>query len=303
MPGLSTHQSNITPRGATCQAPWDVSDPLQNWGHIYIESFFSLVVFAYKTKTPIANPENQSWWIIDSDEQLESVLKAHPKINLALRFDDSCKAIAVEWDSPAGSEKAKQLGVTNRDLAWIRRSPRGYAVIYRKPDNFDLPNFNDQGYPLEFIRKGTLLVPPSVHPQGKPYHWVKGHSPRELWLCDLNEPPDTLLAEWRMRISKRGSRPTRMPVPSRQLQECLMAELEVRGANLRERHDGQWTGHCPLHDDRHASFSINFDKGAWCCFAGCGQGSLCSLAERLGLRISKAHKPRKQQLWHAEVRL
>jgi len=33
-------------------------------------------------------------------------------------------------------------------------------------------------------------------------------------------------------------------------------------------------GHCPLHEDKHASFSINEKGNYWHCFAGCGGGSL-----------------------------
>jgi len=33
-------------------------------------------------------------------------------------------------------------------------------------------------------------------------------------------------------------------------------------------------GHCPFHDDRNRSFSINAEKNYWHCFAGCGGGSL-----------------------------
>ena len=32
--------------------------------------------------------------------------------------------------------------------------------------------------------------------------------------------------------------------------------------------------HCPFHEDRKESCAINLDKGAWICFAGCGQGGL-----------------------------
>jgi len=33
-------------------------------------------------------------------------------------------------------------------------------------------------------------------------------------------------------------------------------------------------GHCPFHDDRNRSFSINAEQNYWHCFAGCGGGSL-----------------------------
>jgi len=33
-------------------------------------------------------------------------------------------------------------------------------------------------------------------------------------------------------------------------------------------------GHCPFHDDQHASFAVNAEKNYWSCFAGCGGGSI-----------------------------
>jgi 5S rRNA maturation endonuclease (ribonuclease M5) len=41
-------------------------------------------------------------------------------------------------------------------------------------------------------------------------------------------------------------------------------------------------GHCPLHDDEHASLSVNVEKAIWNCLAGCGGGTLRQLAERAG---------------------
>ena len=36
----------------------------------------------------------------------------------------------------------------------------------------------------------------------------------------------------------------------------------------------QFIIHCPFHEDRRESCSINLEKGVWICFAGCGQGNL-----------------------------
>ena len=39
--------------------------------------------------------------------------------------------------------------------------------------------------------------------------------------------------------------------------------------------------HCPFHEDRKESCAINLDKGAWICFAGCGQGGLKSFLHKI----------------------
>jgi DNA primase len=33
-------------------------------------------------------------------------------------------------------------------------------------------------------------------------------------------------------------------------------------------------GHCPFHDDEHASFSVNKEGNYWNYFAGCGGGNI-----------------------------
>jgi hypothetical protein len=38
---------------------------------------------------------------------------------------------------------------------------------------------------------------------------------------------------------------------------------------------------CPFHDDRTASMSINLDKGAWNCHAGCGGGGVLAFEQKL----------------------
>lgn len=38
--------------------------------------------------------------------------------------------------------------------------------------------------------------------------------------------------------------------------------------------DDRGKGHCPFHDDSHASFQINEELGFWHCYAGCGGGDI-----------------------------
>jgi putative DNA primase/helicase len=50
----------------------------------------------------------------------------------------------------------------------------------------------------------------------------------------------------------------------------------------------RWSGsegrtNCPLHDDKHPSFSVNYEEGVWYCHAGCGGGKIEDLAQRLGV--------------------
>lgn len=45
--------------------------------------------------------------------------------------------------------------------------------------------------------------------------------------------------------------------------------------------DAHGKGHCPFHDDTHASFQINEERGFWHCYAGCGGGSIIDFWARM----------------------
>jgi hypothetical protein len=53
---------------------------------------------------------------------------------------------------------------------------------------------------------------------------------------------------------------------------------------------GDYDAHCPLHEDDKRSARINFKKGVWKCFAGCGGGSLRNLLDRMGEGVRATKK-------------
>jgi hypothetical protein len=79
----------------------------------------------------------------------------------------------------------------------------------------------------------------------------------------------------------------RAPLPDGLAREVERA-LADAGAHLGPvRGGGYQQGYCPFHDDKQKSLSVNFDKGGWKCFAGCGGGALTSLAIMLGLAVTR----------------
>jgi DNA primase len=56
--------------------------------------------------------------------------------------------------------------------------------------------------------------------------------------------------------------------------EALMIEVE--------RHSqGNLICCCPFHEDRHPSFAVTDDTGAWICYVGCGEGNIVELVMRV----------------------
>lgn len=60
----------------------------------------------------------------------------------------------------------------------------------------------------------------------------------------------------------------------------------TRLPNERIARTAQTSVHCPFHEDRSASMSINLEKGVWHCHAGCGEGGMVEFETR----ISKCDK-------------
>lgn len=59
----------------------------------------------------------------------------------------------------------------------------------------------------------------------------------------------------------------------------IVLELESRGVKL-IGNGNKRTAKCPFHEDRSPSFSVDVEKGVWCCHAGCGGGSVIDLVAR-----------------------
>ena len=50
--------------------------------------------------------------------------------------------------------------------------------------------------------------------------------------------------------------------------------------SLRRTNASEAKGMCPFHDDQHPSFSVNLEKGLWCCHSGCGGGNIFQFVAR-----------------------
>jgi hypothetical protein len=99
---------------------------------------------------------------------------------------------AIDIDSPETFKQARHaIGLTERDLrTWITLSHRGGALIFRYPNGYNLPSKTpNELWGAELLGNERILVlPPSVHPEGTPYRWLKGHEPDQIPLADIPEP-------------------------------------------------------------------------------------------------------------------
>jgi putative DNA primase/helicase len=114
------------------------------------------------------------------------------QINVATILGKAHGLCAVDIDNPEAFKQARNaIGLTERDLqTWATRSHRGGALIFRYPNGYDLPSKTpNELWGAELLGNERILVlPPSIHPKGTVYRWLKGHEPDQIPLADIPEP-------------------------------------------------------------------------------------------------------------------
>jgi len=256
------------------------------WGSIYTESFISVVPFYFQSKHPIPHPKTHGWWPIADANELQPVLERYPRINLALHFTPDCKVVAVECDEPADLERARELGISYRHDCWIRQSRRGPAFLYAKPKGFCLPSFKREDYPLELLSdNGLLLVPPSVHPSGLAYRWIRG--PKHLGIFDLDEAPAPVLEEWAKltKHMRKGEGPsatiTLSPALQAKLRDLLLSYLPQDHHTHYNPHRNTITSYMEASQGK-KHLSIDLTHGRYYDFHRSEGGPIADLLKRLG---------------------
>jgi hypothetical protein len=113
-------------------------------------------------------------------------------LNIATLLGKAHGLCAVDIDNPKLFKQARQaIGLTENDLrTWTTLSHRGGALIFRYPNGYNLPSKTpNELWGSELLGNERILVlPPSIHPEGTPYRWLKGHKPVQIPLADIPEP-------------------------------------------------------------------------------------------------------------------
>jgi len=112
-------------------------------------------------------------------------------LNIATILGKAHNLCAVDIDNPQAFLQARQaIGLTENDLrTWTILSHRGGALIFRYPKNHDLPSkVSNEQFGAELHGNRHLrMLPPSIHPEGTPYRWLKGYEPDQIPLVDIPE--------------------------------------------------------------------------------------------------------------------
>ncbi|GGJ03049.1 hypothetical protein GCM10010885_10420 [Alicyclobacillus cellulosilyticus] len=118
-------------------------------------------------------------------EQVERWARQWPECNWAIVTGAVSGVVVLDLDSPEAVHEAKRRGLPRAPVVF---TGKGYHLYFAHP-GYNVAN-TVRVLPGADIRAdgGYVVVPPSVHPSGHVYAWIRGRS-----ILDLNPPP---MPEW-----------------------------------------------------------------------------------------------------------
>ena len=179
----------------------------------FTENLIPVLILQHGLKKPYE--VNGTWATHDDPDEAEEGVRAyyqhtgkvpnlgillHPKMDshLICVDVDGCDTETVEW--------LKSRGVSRGELAWTQITGKGnghYHIFYWWTGDElqrQTKRAKDAGYSIDLLSNGYSVVAPSntylEKDGGGPYKWIKGRSPAEIYVTELELPPDPLIAWW-----------------------------------------------------------------------------------------------------------
>lgn len=188
-PGITTYSTNEQ----KSQQQISQCDML-TWAKYYYDLGLTPLPCKPKAKEPIC--EWKQWQYCRPDwSEIEIIWEkaiakhGHNNLNIATLLGEAHGLCAIDIDDPKKFRQARlSIGLSGDDLkTWIRKSHRGYALIYKYPQGYDLPpNIPNETFGAELLgNKHLLMFPPSIHPSGTRYCWFKGYRPGKIPLAEI----------------------------------------------------------------------------------------------------------------------
>ena len=151
------------------------------------------------TRSPATRPFGDVIALTHPDHAtaLSGLVQRLGRVNLGVYLGPSRESLllACDIDGPTGLEKAAELGVRRRGTWVDKTGSGGFHVFYRHPLDRPLRRVTRAGgFSLDLLTNGFALIPPSR--TASPYRWLDGHSPNDIPLAMLPEPPNALLDYW-----------------------------------------------------------------------------------------------------------
>ena len=159
----------------------------------YLARGWSVVPAAERGKRPIVR-----WQTYQdghpSEAQVRRWFERWPAANVSVVTGAVSGIVVLDVDPKHGGEESlTRLALHNAGLPETVEATTGGGGrhVYFKHPGFEVRNRVGLAPGLDLRGDGgVIIVPPSIHPSGRPYRWRKGHAPGEVALTPL---PDWLL--------------------------------------------------------------------------------------------------------------
>ena len=163
------------------------------------------------------HPRPAKWQEIATSSQatLRDWWRRTPRANIGMRTGEPL--VGVDVDPPNGEKTLKALSGDDLPITLEMTTGKGRRLLYEVPETLErapqtVPLKDDTGETvrLQGATGAQCVLPPSWHPSGKRYEWVKGHGPHDI--------PAALMPLWMIRLMCPPPEPTWTPEATRPIE-------------------------------------------------------------------------------------
>ena len=165
-------------------------------------------------KNPLSGAEG-SWRVLTHPGQAREIedLTFSPNLGIVLAPRLNSPIVTVDVDGDDVWATLRKLGISSDAPCWIsktgRPSGRGFHVFFYTHEAYPRV-IRAGGLPVDLLADGYIVIPPSNTARAKggggPYSWLHGHSPTDIPVAELAEPPGGL-REWWMAVARNPKAP------------------------------------------------------------------------------------------------
>ena len=130
---------------------------------------------------PVAGRHMSKWQHHEqfSLQQWQEWLDYDSEINVGFLTGSPSGLVCLDIDDDEGMALIEELEIRCEDT-WQYNTGRGLRVLFESPGHAPSGLISRGSASIEVLGDGRQSVlPPSVHPNGKQYHWVMGRSPKD----------------------------------------------------------------------------------------------------------------------------
>ena len=210
-----------------------------------------------------------------TDAEIEEWLEKWPDMNIGLVMGAASGIVGIVVDGAMALERLEEISngdIPETEMYKTPGSDAGRRLLYRLPDGIGkaakwIDKLEGEHSELAFLGDGQqTILPPSIHPNGKRYAWVKGSTPKDV---DIAEAPEWMISRMtgkKAKESKASEKATEKPSVNakdvfERLKRCkkFAQALAIQGAEGLSEDDWYYWGSL-LVNAGHADAAMDFSR-------------------------------------------